>query len=66
MEQGIALVEPLLHFGLLGGDGEVGFADPVHRPGLLPGALVERVALHGVAGLAEFGGVGLRVQAARE
>jgi len=56
VEQGIALVEPLLDLGVFGGDGEVCRADAGHGPGLLAGSAVEGGAVGGVARFVSVGG----------
>src|SRR5712664_3102020 len=54
MEQLVALIEPLLDFGILCGDREMRFADSGYPPRLLARAGVEWLAVEGMAELVRF------------
>ena len=51
MQQRVALIEPLLHLGHLGGDGKMRVADPLHLPGPLAQAGIKGGAVAGMAGV---------------
>ena len=60
MQQRVALVEPALDFGILGGDGEVGLADAGDGPRLLAGSGIEGLAVLRVSEPGEDAGIGLK------